>query len=138
MTLVGQGTIRLDWSPPFTWEGHPIIGYHVTSVNTSEPLGGTISTWSSNDTSFNHSWPHGDELLGSRCDVLVFSVTASSDIGESSKRNISSGFPISMFICTLRWQLFGGTFLLRILASEHFIHFTLLMVKCLRVLNVKC
>ena len=62
--------------------------------NTSEPLGKELPKWSTNVTTFTHSWPHEEELFGTRCDALTFFVTASSDIGESAVGNVSSGFHI--------------------------------------------
>ena len=102
LTVIDPMTFKIDWDPPFTWENHSIIGYQIAMYNKSEPLLAELPKFSTNVTTFNYSWPHQDELLGTRCDTLIFSVTAISDIGESVKGNVSDGFPIRKFACCCR------------------------------------
>ena len=33
VTLINSTTVRISWSPPFTLEGVPILGYNVTITN---------------------------------------------------------------------------------------------------------
>ena len=98
LTVIDPATLKLDWDPPFTWENHSIIGYQIAMYNKSEPLGEKLPKLSTNVTTFNYSWPHQDELLGTMCDTLMFFVTAISDIGESAMGNVSGGFPIRKLI----------------------------------------
>ena len=35
VTLINSTTVLISWSPPFTLEGVPILGYNVTITNTS-------------------------------------------------------------------------------------------------------
>ena len=60
VTRVNSSTVLISWSPPFTLEGVPILGYNVTVTNTTSVENETMSV--EEDTtmlyySINHSDP---------------------------------------------------------------------------------
>ena len=43
VTLINSTTVLISWSPPFTLEGVPILGYNVTITNTTSGENETMS-----------------------------------------------------------------------------------------------
>ena len=57
VTLINSTTVLISWTPPFTLEGVPILGYNVTITNTT---GGENETMLVEDTSLLYSIDHPD------------------------------------------------------------------------------
>ena len=57
VTLINSTTVLISWSPPFTLEGVPILGYNVTITNTTS---GENETMLVEDTTLLYSIDHPD------------------------------------------------------------------------------
>ena len=57
VTLINSTTVLISWSPPFTLEGVPILGYNVTIINTTS---GENETKLVEDTTLLYSIDHPD------------------------------------------------------------------------------
>ena len=55
LTLINSTTILISWSPPFTLEGVPILGYNVTITNTTSGENETVLV---EDTTLLYSIDH--------------------------------------------------------------------------------
>jgi len=103
--MLNATTLQISWLPPFTWEDYPIVNYTIQIHNRAT---GNVMNWTINVTStsvvavspvtFNYSSPHGE--VSQRCEELVFTVYAVSNIGQSEPGVVNGGFPIGN-ICTL-------------------------------------
>ena len=103
LELINATTLQLSWYPPFTWTGFPIQNYTVWMGNLTNSMNDRqdnipINENNSNDTSvtFELSTINGEIARG--CALLDFSVTARSDLGESSPGRVSGGFPIGWLL----------------------------------------
>ena len=59
VVLINSTTFLLSWSPPFTLEGVPILGYNVTITNTTSGENETMSV-EGNTTMLYYSIDHPD------------------------------------------------------------------------------
>ena len=57
VTPVNSTTVLISWSPPFTLEGVPILGYNVTITNTTSEENKTLLV---EDTTLLYSIDHSD------------------------------------------------------------------------------
>ena len=57
VTLINSTTVLISWSPPFTLEGVPILGYNVTITNTTS---GENETMLVENTTLLYSIDHPD------------------------------------------------------------------------------
>ena len=57
VTLINSTTVLISWSPPFTLEGVPILGYNVTITNTTSGENETVLV---EDTTLLYSIDHPD------------------------------------------------------------------------------
>ena len=57
VTIINSTTVLISWSPPFTLEGIPILGYNVTITNT---ISGENETLLVEDTTLLYSSDHPD------------------------------------------------------------------------------
>ena len=57
VTTINSTTVIISWSPPFTLEGVPILGYNVTITNTTSGENETVSV---EDTTLLYSIDHPD------------------------------------------------------------------------------
>ena len=105
--ILNATILQLSWLPPFTWEDYPIVNYTIQIHNrdTGEVMNRTIDVTSTSmfvmsPVTFNDSTPHGEVVQ--RCEELVFTVYATSNIGQSEPGEINGGFPIgNMHLLTI-------------------------------------
>ena len=109
-------TIQLSWLPPFSWEDYPIVNYSVQVYNraTGEVINSTVNATSTEmhsttaPVTFIYNIPHGGVVQN--CEVLVFSVSAASNVGWSSPAVVTGGFPIGDLHTHCILQLFCFVF----------------------------
>ena len=92
--ILNTTTLQLSWLPPFTWEDYPIVNYTIQIHNraTRDVMNRIMNATAMSPVTFNYSTPHGEVVQ--RCEELVFTVYASSNIGQSEPGEINGGFPI--------------------------------------------
>ena len=94
--LINATALQLSWEPPFTWSEYPLLNYTIRMHNTSSgeqfawvhTIPATVTTY----VVFNSG-----RMIFSSYHELVFSVTASNDLGESSQGTVHSGFPVGEY-----------------------------------------
>lgn len=86
LSVVNSSVLIVDWFTPFSWENHSVTHYDIIMNNSNK---NEIQSWTTNKTEFQYSRRSEDD-----CDLLMFDITASSDIGESVAGRVSGGFPI--------------------------------------------
>ena len=94
--LINATALLLSWEPPFTWSEYPLLNYTVRMHNTSSGeqfawvrmIPATVTTY--------EVFSSGG-MISSSYHELVFSVTASNDLGESTEGTVYSGFPVGEY-----------------------------------------
>ena len=85
LRVVNATDLQLLWDEPFTSEGYIIKQYDI-SVRTSNEIQSVVIT----DRIF--SWSRN--ITAQTCEELLFTVTATNDVGDSETASISGEFPI--------------------------------------------
>jgi len=106
LCVLSETVLQLSWLPPFTWIEYPILNYNIQIHNrdTGEMMNRTINVTSTSmvavsPVTFNYSTPHGKVFQ--RCEELVFTVIATSNIGQSEPGEVNGGFPIGVYVYSL-------------------------------------
>ena len=77
MTLINSTTVFISWSPPFTLEGVPILGYKITITNTTSGENKMMLAEDTSHTSLQYSieWDPDPE------NNFTVTVVPSNDVG---------------------------------------------------------
>ena len=73
-TIINSTTVLISWSPPFTLEGIPILGYNVTITNTTSSEKNETLQVEGDTTMLYYSIDHSDPDCDSNFTVTVVSV----------------------------------------------------------------
>ena len=90
--LVIQDTLIIRWDPVFSWPEYPVTGYRVMLLRSN---GQKLLDQRLNSTSISISLQQAS-LFGvflEECEELVFSVSATNDLGEGEQGSITGGLP---------------------------------------------
>ena len=102
VTHINSTTVLISWSPPFTLEGVPILGYNVTITNTTS---GENETMLVEDTTLLYSIDHPDLE-----NIFTVTVVPINEVGAGNSTllsfiNIASEFImiqlITQYLCIL-------------------------------------
>ena len=100
MTLINSTTVLISWSPPFTLEGVPILGYNVTITNTTS---GENETMLVEDTTLLYSIDHPDPKNNFTVTVVPINEVGAGQPANSEPFLFLSG---KLRMCTCNASLF--------------------------------
>ena len=82
MVSINSTTVLISWSPPFTLEGVPILGYNVTITNTTSGENEILE--SENTTMLNYTFSIDNPDPNSNFTVTVVPIYETSDRPETT------------------------------------------------------
>ena len=88
--MLNSSQLEVQWDVPYSNENYPIQHYNIRILNTSS---GQEIFDSVVENRYVYNIENGNAEM--RCDLLIFSVTAVNELGQSVPGNVSGGFPIS-------------------------------------------
>ncbi len=89
MVEVLDASLIVHWDPVFSWPEYPVTEYTLT---VSRSTGEQLHTQSmDNFTTFVEI--HSNITNGTECEELLFSVSASNELGEGEKGSVLGGYP---------------------------------------------
>ena len=94
MEVLNPTLLQLSWEPPFSWEEYPLQHYNVMVEDTTnnEVLKDEMVELSTGGSTVTYELDR--DTQAESCVELVFTVTASNVLGQSSPAVITGGFPI--------------------------------------------
>ena len=96
LKVLSSSQFEVQWDVPYSNENYPIQHYNIRIVNTSS---GQELFDSVIENRYVYNTEHSNAEM--RCDLLIFSVTAVNELGQSVPGNVSGGFPIGK-LCVLK------------------------------------
>ena len=89
LKVLSSSQFEVQWDVPYSNEDYPIQHYNIQIINTSsgqELLDSVV------ENRYVYNAENGN--TETQCDLLIFSVTAVNELGQSVPGNVSGGFPI--------------------------------------------
>ena len=95
LKVLSSSQLELRWDIPYTHEPYPVERYDIQILNTSSGHK-VLDSVTQNRYVYLRA---GEGTTQTKCDLLMFSVSAINELGQSVPGNVSGGFPIGRLYC---------------------------------------
>ena len=89
LKVLSSSQLELQWEIPYSHESYPVQRYDIQIFNASSG-----HKFDNSVTQNKYVYNSVDGNTATQCDLLIFTITAVSELGKSAPAEVSGGFPI--------------------------------------------